>query len=311
MSRRLLTGLVPIAVAASLSFVPAASAATQIGDPCLANYAVDDTTIFQQASPSTGLPAAAPSSGVITKWVVNVSPTSATIPQVLKVVRVLGPTTAQTVAESPQENAIAGFNQFAARLPIAAGDRLGLYGAGDAGTLLCDAPTTGADKLGYFPGSPPIGVLSPFAEVAKQRLPVVATIEPDVDADGYGDETQDGCPQSAAVQIPCPAVTVDATSRVGANAATVLVRTSSDAVVKVIASVKLGKDGKAKLSARAKPVAPGKRVTFALKFPGKLKQKLEELGPKQKLTLKITASATNVAGQLSTDKLKVKLKGQG
>ena len=311
MRKRLLTGLVPIVVAASLSAVPAASAATQIGDPCLANTAVDDTTIFQQSSPATGLPAAAPSSGVITSWAVNVSPTSATIPQVLKVVRVLGPTTAQTVAESSQQIAIAGFNQFPARLPIAAGDRLGLFGAGDVGTLVCDAPVTAADKVGFFTGSPPVGALTPFAEVAKQRLPVVAAIEPDADGDGYGDETQDFCPQSAAVQIACPVVTVTATSRLGANAVTVLVTTSGEAVVKVTASVKLGKDGKAKLSAKPKSVPAGKRVGFALKLPGKVKRKLKELEPKQKLTLKITASATNVAGQLSTDKLKARLKGQG
>jgi hypothetical protein len=49
---------------------------------------------------------------------------------------------------------------------------------------------------------------------------------------------------------------------------------------------------------------------FTLKFPKKLKKRLEELTRKQSLQLKVTASATDLVGRVSTDKLSVRLKGQ-
>jgi hypothetical protein len=91
----------------------------------------------------------------------------------------------------------------------------------------------------------------------------------------------------------------------------VLVATSTDAPVGVSGTVKLGKGAKANLSAKPKPVPAGKLVRFTLRFPAGLKDRLKELKPKRKLTLKLTASATNVAGLVSTDKTKTKLKGQG
>jgi len=80
--------------------------------------------------------------------------------------------------------------------------------------------------------------------------------------------------------------------------------------VSVKGIVNLGKDKKITLKAGAKTVPPGKLLRFKLKFNAKLKKRLRELPPSKKLTLKITASATNVAGQVSTDKIKAKLKGQ-
>jgi len=79
----------------------------------------------------------------------------------------------------------------------------------------------------------------------------------------------------------------------------------------VSGTVKLGKGASAKLSAKAKVVNPGKLGKFTLQFPAALKEKLKEMEPGQKLSLKITAKATNLAGAASTDKLSVKLKGQG
>jgi hypothetical protein len=36
------------------------------------------------------------------------------------------------------------------------------------------------------------------------RINMAAVVEPDVDGDGFGDETQDGCPTDASTQGPCP-----------------------------------------------------------------------------------------------------------
>ena len=76
-------------------------------------------------------------------------------------------------------------------------------------------------------------------------------------------------------------------------------------------TVNLGNGRKVTLEAGQKQVSSGTLVRFKLKFNAKLKKRLNELAPSKKLTLKVTASATNVAGQISTDLAKVKLKGQG
>jgi hypothetical protein len=146
-------------------------------------------------------------------------------------------------------------------------------------------------------------------------VPLAAVIEPDADGDGYGDETQDKCPQSAAFQTECPVVVLDSLPIAGKNAVTVLVGISNEAPVTVSGSVKLPKTAKASASAAAKlkkvtqTVSPGKLGRFVLKFPGKLKAALKELPKGKKLKLKITASAANVAGQVSTDTTKLNLKG--
>ena len=46
-------------------------------------------------------------------------------------------------------------------------------------------------------------------------------------------------------------------------------------------------------------------------IPGETEATVEGTEPSQKLQLKITADATNVAGAISSDKLKVNLKGEG
>jgi hypothetical protein len=139
---------------------------------------------------------------------------------------------------------------------------------------------------------------------------MAAVIEADADNDGFGDETQDACPQSAAVQTACPLIALDVSTKVGKKAVVVLVTGSSEGPVSIKGVARLGKGKKVTLKAKPKTVVPGKLASFRLKFNAKLKKRLQELEPSQKLTLKITASATNVAGQVSIDKTKVKLKGQ-
>lgn len=103
---------------------------------------------------------------------------------------------------------------------------------------------------------------------------------------------------------------LEASSIVRKGSVVVLVTVSSPAPVKVSGTVKLGKGKQAKLSAKQRTLAPGKLGRFKLKFSKMLRSRLRELGPKQSLKLKVVASATNVAGVVSSDKLKVKLKGQ-
>ena len=53
--------------------------------------------------------------------------------------------------------------------------------------------------------SPPLveGAGARGSTEAANELMVAATIEPDADRDGFGDETQDQCPRQATTQGPC------------------------------------------------------------------------------------------------------------
>lgn len=306
MRSRLASALAALALLAVVG--PAsASAATEFGDACVANRAEDNFGLFEISAPGNPLPTAAPANGVITKWKVNVVPTSVTIPTALKVVR----QTSSGILVLAEASGVVtgGTNAFDARIPVQAGDRLGIYGPGaDIGTLYCETAET-AHIASFIPG--PVGSTNPYEDGdAPIRVPMVGVLEPDVDNDGYGDETQDKCPRSPALQAPCPIVTLDAVGLPGAKSVTVMVATSTATPVSVKGVVKLGKGKKATLKAGTKTVAAGQLVRFKLKFNSKLTERLEELEPSKKLTLKITASATDAVGLISSDQIKAKLKGQ-
>jgi hypothetical protein len=66
-------------------------------------------------------------------------------------------------------------------------------------------PLAPNDRMYQFGGDVPVGATQtatgPFPNY---RVNVAATIEPDADEDGFGDETQDQCPTDASTQGPCP-----------------------------------------------------------------------------------------------------------
>ena len=70
--------------------------------------------------------------------------------------------------------------------------------------LACEEPSPGS-SFGLIEGNPIIGATVPFKESPepKAQIPVFATVEPDADGDGYGDETQDQCPTQATTQGAC------------------------------------------------------------------------------------------------------------
>ena len=111
------------------------------------------------------------------------------------------------VAQSPSINVPNTLSTQDVRLPVTAGDFLGL--SGSAGTLYCNTPSAG-DKAVAFAGDAALGSTETYTSPnANLSIPVIATIEPDADGDGYGDITQDLCQRSAAVQVACPVVELD------------------------------------------------------------------------------------------------------
>jgi hypothetical protein len=256
-----------------------------------------------------------PAAGVMTGWT-SKSEIDETRAERLKVLRA-GPTASYftVIGESAEQLVVNGINSYSTRIPVRAGDRIGLYGP--QGVLICVASTP-ADSLGVFYGDVPLGSSEVFSK-ENGRVAVLAEIEPDLDGDGFGDETQDRCPQSAAVQAPCPPLTLDAAAKApGRGSVLILVATSTEAPVTVSGTVKLpGGSKKARSSAKAMLNAPKETVTagaiagFKLKFTKALRTELAGMPKGRSLKLKVKVEGRNLAGVVSTDSLTVKLKGQG
>lgn len=328
MARKFILATACAALAVSAVSATGASAATEIGDNCTATAAAGESlsaTLFDVTSPANPLPLAAPAAGVVTSWKLSLSVPGEVIPRVipqtLKVLRLdAGAKTALVVGEASGLIG-SGPNVIPARIPVQAGDRVGLFGSGpvtiegstsEVGTLFCSEQ--GDALVGAILGGTPPGATAPYKELPEAvevRVPGTAVLEPDADGDGFGDETQDLCPQSATTQAACPVAKLSISGNAGKKAATVLVTSDQPATVGVTGKASLGKGKKAKLTAKAKAVTPGTLTKFKLKFSSALKKRLKEVTPKQFVTLKVAVSAPNVAAAPTQKKIKLKLKGQG
>jgi hypothetical protein len=63
-------------------------------------------------------------------------------------------------------------------------------------------------SVGFFGGDPAVGATATATPSATAYLDIAARVETDADGDGYGDDTQDGCPTDPADQTACAADTV-------------------------------------------------------------------------------------------------------
>jgi hypothetical protein len=313
-------GIAAVVVLSALSLVAAsgASAATEVGNNCQGNGAAPNYTLLSTATaPGATLPITVPAAGVVTKWKVNVEPFPSSLAEKLKVLRPTGnPNEFKTVAESSPGTVIGGQNVFDTRIPVQAGDIFGVYGSTEV--IYC-MTSNAADVMETFSGEAAVNSTQTFTSVTQDQPAVSAVVEPDMDGDGYGDETQDQCTRSAAIQTACPLITLDSSAIKKGSSVVLLVTTSSSAPVTVSGTVKLAKApkrrarsaGQVKLSGGTQTVTPGKIARFTLKFPGKLKSALHELTPAHSLKLKVTEAAHDPAGGTPTKIVNVKLKGQG
>lgn len=163
------------------------------GASCPANV-----TMIQLQTATVPPTYAAPDRGVITSWSYLGGQSDEQVH--LDVVRpTLSPGTFLLVAQTPAATATAGeFNTYSTRLPVSARDMLGL--TIDGPSTACDRTTGSAsDTVGSCTSCATTGgltgtTISSTNTIAGVQLNVSAVLEPDVDGDGYGDETQDGCP---------------------------------------------------------------------------------------------------------------------
>jgi len=312
MRRKLLASTIAALLAVSIA-APSAPAATEVGNECSGVATAAGFNMLQIAKGGGVL--TVPSNGVVTKWKVNSSVATPNLLQ-LRVFQATGkPKEFKTVSQSGFETVVAGTNVFNTRIPVQTGDRFGTYGAAPSGPLYC-AGVPG-DILGYFPGDVPVGSAQTFSEAPNLQVAVSATVEPDVDGDGFGDESQDGCARSAALQSPCPVISLDARAVLKKGSVVLFVTTNTATPVTVSGSVKApGKAKKAsssallKLASKPRTVLPGTVTPIPLKFSGKLKAALADLSAKRFLKLKIKVRAVDAVGVATVDRVAVRLRGR-
>jgi len=319
MKKRLSAALVLATAVCALVGAGPASAATVFGSGCTATQITDGAIwVSTGHAPANPLPVTSPISGVVTEWAINTNiviesegKLAGELPRVLQqrllVLRAEGESFKVIGEASGGPLSLSGSNTYNARVPIQAGDYLGI--AGNPFTAWCDTKDP-ADTYAAATGGTPTGSVFRVERSTGLQVPITARVEPDVDGDGYGDETQDQCPQSASYQTPCPVVTVSSLSLIHPKAVTVYVSSSLSAPIAVSGTVKLGKGKTATLGTPGQTVAPGTLGRFNLALTKPVLKTLAALTTKKALTLTISASATNVTGSPSTATSTVKLRGQ-
>jgi hypothetical protein len=142
--------------------------------------------------------------GVVVRWRVRTEGPAPGVSIALRVVQ--GRTGLGRSAFESMTSQAPGIVTFAARLPVTAGDRLGVDMIVPAGAT--SAPiargTTSNAELDRWQPSLGIGETRPPNNDKRYELLLNADIEPDADADGWGDETQDGCRGTAGTADGCP-----------------------------------------------------------------------------------------------------------
>lgn len=305
---------------------PSALAAEPAGWDCTANATRANS--ISLATGSTGIPMmpSVPPEGpkVITDWKVKVGAGLGPIPQRLEVFEVRSELSDyEKIGESPIETLVDGTNSFSARIPVDEGDSIGLYGQN--GTLVCDKEAGAVSLL--YEGTVATGETKQFKGEIGVGTPVVITVEDDRDGDGYGDESQDGCPESALLQSSCPLVALEIGDvEVKRRAILIEVGNNTEASVEAAGEVRWlvrpqpkggakqswkGKQVKVGLAASAaKTVVPGTTVVLRVPLPKPVLGHLDRLLPRQALQARIDVRGTNFVPSVGTHELKVTLPGR-
>jgi len=154
--------------------------------------------------------AVAPKSGVLTFWRVKAGNSVGTLERKLRL-RVLRGNTGVGTGALESLPLAAGIYEYATRLPVVIGDRLGLDFPNTApGEPVPVVAATLGTSLPYWIPLLGEGVDdSPNAADPSQELLVQAAVEPDADNDAWGDETQDKCVGTAGPVEGCPTASVD------------------------------------------------------------------------------------------------------
>lgn len=299
--------------ALALLSAPFASAAIEVGNECTGGAADLNRTFFSLGNPiGTASPPSFPTDGVVTAWRTRVSDPAGSAAKMV-IGRAEG-NHYRIVEETGFQALVAGLNTFPARIPVKAGDLPGLSGRTSAGLHATPACAgAGAGARAWVIEDP--GGLGKEFEFTNFQVPAVAVLEPDVDHDGYGDETQDGCPQNAGTHGACGGpgggtLSLSVKGQARRRAAVVQVTVNVAAQIAVTGKVSLRK-GRKPLTLRANPqsLAGGGAASFVLRFPAKLRAKLASLANKRSLQLRISVSASSATTGPASSSFAIRLRG--
>jgi hypothetical protein len=315
-------------LAIGLVGAPAALGAQEVGDRCVGNDSEVDWTaiVLTNGLPTLELPTNVQPEGqkVITRWRAQLGPGMGPIAQQLVAFKQVEMEEDQLVGESAIETLVAGSNEFATRIPVPSYAHVGLRGPVE--TVFCDK--LDGHLGGIVEGPWAMGEVRKFQVSMDVGVPVVATVEPDADADGYGDETQDGCSRSAATQGPCPVVNLEAgveEIRRGAILVYAAINVAAPVTVSGQVSWPLPRPRKVPAKSITAPkqvvtlpgetqqLAAGARSVLRVPLPRRVNRKLGTLPRNKRLQVRIVVAATGPAleweGQQGRDFV-VKLPGR-
>ena len=147
---------------------------------------------------------ASPSDGVVVRWRVRAGGTAG--PTKLRVLRPGVGNERTGVGTGPVENpAINAVSTFNVRLPIKAGDNVGID-IDTSGPNYFNHAVAGNARLAWQPALADGATAAPFLDQNPREVLINADVEADADNDGYGDESQDDCPTDASTQGACPII---------------------------------------------------------------------------------------------------------
>ncbi|HEX8050140.1 MAG TPA: hypothetical protein VF504_01620 [Solirubrobacterales bacterium] len=312
MRRRLSLSLAS-SIAALLLLAPAASAgSSEAGWGCTAVAGEPGWTLLATPWESYGYsPLVKEDPGVIVGWTVRVEKGLGRFAQQLSVFRPAGGDQYTKVAESAVEvfGETEELVQYPARIPVQKGDLLGLSGPSE--TLYC-----GIGPSGLYEGPIAVGETKSFATEGAVKPPVSAVVEEDLDRDGYGDSSQDRCPNSALFQTDCPLPALSV-GRVSVKKRAILIEASNnteasfEAVGEVRWRLPGGRKVRVGLDSGAARTVPGATLTqLRVRLPGSLRDRLDKLPPRRSLRARIDVKATNLVPYAGTQEIKVKLPGR-
>jgi hypothetical protein len=307
-------------VIAAAGLASAASASVTIGplaSPTITCASLGGSSTFLQLGLGGGTASAVPFNGVITSWQVRSGVTPLTN-LVFKVGRAAAPAgsytiVGETIAGPQTANSV---TTTPARVPVHAGDVIGM--AEQSGDCYTDGGT--GDSLGSAAGDVPPGDTQNFADDVTRRLPIAATVEPDADGDGYGDETQDKCPVSVGSIADCsppprdvspPSFSATSKSATLSKKGTItLALTSSEpASGTVTGTISVPKAAKSvHFKAASIKLAPGKFTPVRLKLSKRDARAVRKAVRQRTLKANITVTLTDGAGNRNVKRLKLGVK---
>ena len=194
-----LVGPFPVGPAAAEPSVVLGRTAGSMPSTCAGS---PDLEAFQLSS-APGTPTTAPFAGVVTSWSFLASTQDTVL--TLRIFRQVDASSFTPVADGgPLQTVPAntGEHTFPTRITVQRGDSIGLRSTSGA----CAAQTGDTKDVALVLGgtATPLGGSATYTASSGFIENIAATLEPDADLDGYGDETQDRCPTRASTQRPCP-----------------------------------------------------------------------------------------------------------